>query len=93
MELKQLKGTDTDPNSLLPEATKKEFEVVDWNFGPLVHQPNLAHLGKPNGRICLTDLDPVYAGKLVDAGFKYLKRREVKATKAVADATPEKAGK
>lgn len=81
MELNPLKGTGIDPNSLLPKETAEKFEVVDWNFGPLIHYPSMARLGKPNGRVCLTDLDPRYAGRLVDAGFKHLRRKEVKPAK------------
>jgi hypothetical protein len=93
--MEALKGTDKDPNSLLPPATVEKYEVVDWQFGPLIHLPAMAHLGKPNGRICLTDLDPVYAEKLVLAGCQYIKRKEVPQAKAKAAQPVEeaKAGK
>lgn len=44
------------------------FELVNWNFGTKINA------GK-HGIIDLDTLTPTRAGKLVDAGFMYLKRK------------------
>lgn len=69
------KNPNIDPNSWLLLETAARFEVVDWTFGHMVHVPAMKHLGHPNGRVNLKDLKPDYAGKLVDAGFRHLRRK------------------
>lgn len=44
------------------------FKLVNWNFGSKINA------GK-HGTIDLETLTPTRAGKLVDAGFKYLERK------------------
>ena len=89
-EDKGLKASGKDPNTLLLPETAKKYEIVNWKFGPLIHLPGMAHLGRPNGAIDLTDLTPGYAEKLVKAGCRYIRKRENK--KAVS-AKPQPAGR
>ena len=81
MNHQPLKGSNTSPDSLLPKEVAEKYETVGWKFGPLIHYPKVRHLGKPNGRVCLTDMDLAYAAKLVAAKFPYLKEKEPKAEK------------
>lgn len=82
-----------NPNEYLPEALQKDYEVVNWPDGvSLAAFPAFQSI-TPNGNVNLKTMTAAKAEQLIAAGFPNLKRKEVKATKAVAEPTPEKATK
>lgn len=85
--MKSKKNPKIDPNKWLPADVAKEYSVVGWNFGPLIHLPSVAHLGHPNGQINLKDITPKYAAQLVAAGCKYFRKK--KKTEAAPIDQPE----
>lgn len=80
-----MKNEGIDPNTWMLPETAASFEVCNWRFGHLVHHPAYAFLGHPNGRVNLKDLSPEYAGKLVDAGFPYLRRKQIQPEQPVSN--------